>query len=266
MWQPGTVKRASHGDGAIGRSNEVRRIIRELQETEAHRYLIVRAARYETLLRAAPAAVSGIRGHILAFTDELVFHRRAALARTLTGVGSSLTGGAGGSANNTSAGPVRLAYKDIAEVQADGCRLAITLNSSSKDMIAGYLGGSAVDLFHPSPENSPSPMPGSAANSGPSSSKGLQGAMGKLGSSFNARNPPTLSRSGSGMGSIGRRLSRMGVSGLFNVNGGGCSSSYKETPVLVLDLESPNACGQMQVLADAGTSNIISALPYAHCP
>ena len=53
------------------------------------------------------------------------------------------------------------------------------------------------------------------------------------------------SGSGPPAGSLGRRLSRMGVSGIFGVG----NSLYTDGPVLIMELESANACAQMQVSA-----------------
>ena len=71
--QPSTVKRASRADD--GPDGEVLQMVRELQDAAAHRYVVVRAAQYDTLLLAAPAylVVPGgwrRRGHLLAFHEE----------------------------------------------------------------------------------------------------------------------------------------------------------------------------------------------------
>jgi hypothetical protein len=113
--QPGSVKRA--GDSATGQSGEVLQIVRELQDAEAHRYVVVRTSHYETLLRAAPASmiVRGgwrRRGYLLAFAEIVVFCHK------------------GGSRSGSDT--VKVAYKDIVRASTSGNRLIMHTAASDK--------------------------------------------------------------------------------------------------------------------------------------
>jgi hypothetical protein len=134
--QSSSVKHASDKTG--GQTAEVRRIVRDLQE-RAQRYLVVRASRYENLLRAAPATHEGVPGHVLAFPDELVIYRRMGTAvhpstsqtsfHSSSSAGNrSLRGGGGGERRGR--GIIRIAYKEIVDVVSDGSRLCLQLSAS----------------------------------------------------------------------------------------------------------------------------------------
>ena len=209
----------------------------ELQETAVRRYLIVRTGRYETLLRAAPATAGSSKGYLLAFADELVFHRRrqALNRQSAPSPGSSFLQHGG-------LGPLRLGYKDIAEAVADGSRLNIHLNPGVQDVVP-------VDFnTHSGVSTLPAPLPmvgrGQRKNLAHSLLRKVMGL-------FLPRSQSSPSRPAPLPGTMGRRLSRMGADVLFDVARTG--SEATEPLVVALELESTNVCSQMQVIRAEGS-------------
>lgn len=241
------MKRAT--EGAVVQSAEVRRIIKELQDTTAQRYLVVRASRYENLLRAAPANYSGARSYLLAFTDELVVHRRTAPAPRAS---ASLPVALPSTGSSCSRAPIRLGYKDIAEVKADGSRLIIQLHSTDRSCSLEIPSSSQPP---PSPLRASAPstiqLQSSTRDSADHSSSlglllkwldqswrrvtGLFRSSTDLPSSTPRAGPPPINR--------GRRMSRAGAESLFGLFG----SEAAAPNMLVVEMESSQACAQMQV-------------------
>ena len=211
------------------------------------RYLVVRAGCYENLLRAAPAAVANTKGYLLAFADELVFHRRrTSPSRNRHGVSPSnsfiLQGGTA---------PLRLGYRDISEVSTDGSRIIIRLHT-----LPPAVSLSLEPNSYPATMSLPSSIPQQlAARRQSRVQSALNQLTGGLLTRTRSNSPPprsfppnrsaSPSRPPNPPGGIGhrRRLSRLGASALFGPSG----NDSMDPQVFTMDLESTTACTQMQV-------------------
>ena len=239
--QPGTVKRTK--DVSNGLSAEVRKIVKELQETTAQRYLVIRTARYENLLRSAPVTYAGARGHLLAFSGELVLYVRAGAANRAS---SNTASG--------SAGITRLEYKDIAEIQASGNRLTIQLHAADRD--SGPLDisqpatpvGDRYRPYHllqantiPTPAPSPSTNPGRGRILAQAWLDRVRDGFSALVQSRPCTPMQPTPRAGPPPGARGRRMSRM------ESDFGQTALEASAAGMLSVDLESALMCSQMQV-------------------
>ncbi len=236
------MKRAS--DGAITQSAEVRRIVKELQDTTSQRYLVVRASRYENLLRASPATYAGTRGHLLAFTEELVLHRRAAATSRSS---QSASAAAPNNVSGSSGAPIRLEYKDIVDVQADGSRLTIQLNATDKtsNVDLALSGQAPLSLLSAALPSTPSVRPSAGDSAEIQNRIGWfqRGWRGICGLFMSQSDPQPAKRPAPPPSNRGRRVSRLGSDLLFGAYG-----SETVTPnALLIDLDSSQACSQMQV-------------------
>jgi hypothetical protein len=252
------VKHAS--DSASGPSAEVRQIIKELQDVAAHRYIVVRASRYENLLYAAPAALaysvdSNRHGHVLAFADELVFYRRAAGGG---GISASIRAslGAGGSSGG---GLVKLMYKDIAGSSVEGSKLAVHLQTGTREYQSdnsgsGHGGGSPTRTPVLSPMSQPNHKRPSTESRGRSSISSL--------SRSSADRVKRAASSLFGMGLGGSiRLRRGTADGVF---GPSLSQEFPYSRTMTLELESPQICVEMQ--AHLQSHFAIRRAQLAMCP
>jgi hypothetical protein len=264
--QSSSVKHASDKTG--GQTAEVRRIVRDLQE-RAQRYLVVRASRYENLLRAAPATHEGVPGHVLAFPDELVIYRRMGTAvhpstsqtsfHSSSSAGNrSLRGGGGGERRGR--GIIRIAYKEIVDVVSDGSRLCLQL-SASESRSSTPRGSS---MFSPSelvPGAQPKQSSGLGVNAGADTrNRWAQGAPNPLRSMIARFWTPWRSMTRRNSGLFHWRDSRFGArrdtfrGGLpvdsFSASHIGMPSAVMDaggSNLLTLEMEGSQACANMQV-------------------
>ena len=222
----------------------MRQIIKELQEAAAHRYVVFRASRYETLLRAAPATLaqatveSGRRGHLLAFADELVFYRKAAMSGGLGGAFRASLGGGGA----VGGGLVKLLYKDIAGTSVEGSKLSVHLQAGTRE----YQCAPSDQSGHVSPTPNPSQLAQPPSKPPSPDSRLAVAQERRLGRSRSSLDRIKRSASNFLVRGFGapKDLARKPYDGVF---GPSSTSEFPLARTMTLDLESVQACAEMQV-------------------